>query len=290
MKIGVIGGGSIGLLISAYLSDGHEVTIYVRRQEQKQVINEYGIRLAHQREPLSVSALLTEELAKEDCLFICVKQFQVANITPLFNKHQSPIIFLQNGMGHVDLLRDIQAQVFLGIVEHGARKINDHTVAHTGKGGIRVASYNGDRSLLEMMVSKWDRPDFPIELEDDWLSMLGKKLVVNAVINPLTALFGVPNGDIITNPYISTIALELCREAADVLGLDFSEQWNHVKEIASNTKENMSSMWKDIEEGRQTENEAISGYLLHHANHDIPFTQFAYNSIKALRLKKELMD
>jgi 2-dehydropantoate 2-reductase len=44
-------------------------------------------------------------------------------------------------------------------------------------------------------------------------------------------------------------------------------------------------MWKDIKEGRQTENDAISGYLLQHAKMDIPYTAFVYHSIKTLETK-----
>jgi 2-dehydropantoate 2-reductase len=43
LRIGVIGGGAIGLLISAYLASKHHLTVYTKREDQKQKINKHGI-------------------------------------------------------------------------------------------------------------------------------------------------------------------------------------------------------------------------------------------------------
>ncbi|WP_106497719.1 2-dehydropantoate 2-reductase [Lentibacillus sp. Marseille-P4043] len=292
MKIGIIGGGSIGLLLSWYLSGVHEVTIYVRSTQQKKSINEYGISHTQHSVPRTVPALLTEELGQEDCYIVCVKQPQLTNVVPYITKivSKTPLIFLQNGMAHIDQIKNIAVPVFLGIVEHGAQRLNSCTVAHTGQGLIKLATYNEKREMLKAVVTNLNQPKFPIRMENDWLSMLGEKLVVNAVINPLTALFEVQNGEVIRNPYIVSIAKELCHEASMVLGLPFLEQWKHVLTVAEKTKENVSSMWKDLKENQQTENEAISGFLLNRARQNIPYTSFVYNGIRALERKKGIKD
>ncbi|MGY0692285.1 2-dehydropantoate 2-reductase [Virgibacillus sp. FSP13] len=288
MKIGVIGGGSIGLLLSWYLSGVHEVTIYVRRNQQKKSINEYGVCQTQHSDSRTVKALLTEELRQEDCYIVCVKQPQLTNVMSYITKlgSKAPFIFLQNGMAHIDQVKKLAAPVFLGIVEHGAQRLNSCTVAHTGQGLIKLATYDEELEMLKTVVTNLNQPNFPIQMENDWLSMLSEKLVVNAVINPLTALFEVSNGEVIHNPYIVTIAKELCLEASMVLELPFLEQWKHVLAVAEKTKENVSSMWKDLQENQQTENEAISGFLLNHSKQNIPYTSFVYNSMKALERKK----
>ncbi|MEH7489047.1 2-dehydropantoate 2-reductase N-terminal domain-containing protein, partial [Priestia megaterium] len=43
--IGIIGGGSLGLLFSAYLSDCYDVTLYTKTKTQAKCINENGITL-----------------------------------------------------------------------------------------------------------------------------------------------------------------------------------------------------------------------------------------------------
>src|SRR5690625_2738321 len=99
MNIGVIGGGSIGLLIGSYLASKHHMTIYVRRKEQMETINTYGL-LLNQTKIHQVKSLLLTNVKNEDCLIICVKQPQLKCIIPFIQKTRKniPLIFLQNGM------------------------------------------------------------------------------------------------------------------------------------------------------------------------------------------------
>lgn len=288
MKIGVLGGGSIGLLVASYLCEEHNVTLYVRRTKQKQTLNDHGLLLSNYTNPCKVKALLTNEFKEEDCVIICVKQPEIGTVIPIIIKSNqyTPIIFLQNGMGHIDFINELPQPVYIGIVTHGALRKSDHIVTHTGKGLIKLANFSGSDELLSKMVGKLNNEKFPFQSESNWQRVLAEKLVINAVINPLTAIFEVPNGDILRNAYIMNIAKELCGEACTVLRLDFIDQWNHVKTVATNTKENVSSMWQDLKDRKKTENEAISGYLVGKSTIPIPYTTFVYNSMKALEVKK----
>src|SRR5699024_11364265 len=91
---------------------------------------------------------------------------------------------------------------------------------------------------------------FPVRFCSSWKILLKEKLIVNAVINPLTALFNVKNGVILSNKYLYDIAEKLCFEAAESLNLDFEENWHRVQTIAKKTSENISSMLKRSEERR----------------------------------------
>src|SRR5699024_3668933 len=107
--------------------------------------------------------------------------------------------------------------IFVGVVEHGALKRSDYQINHTGKGLIKVASYNGDQHMLSCIVDAFDKKSFPFYMITDWDLMLKEKLIVNAVINPLTALFQVKNGSILKIAHMETLAYLLCKEAASVL-------------------------------------------------------------------------
>lgn len=289
MRIGIIGGGSIGLLVTTYLCREHHVTLYVRTVEQKQAINQSGVWL----DPYTMSCpkgFLSSELQEEDCWIVCVKQHQLEGVLDLLvdGKTQAPVVFLQNGMAHVDQLHKLTSPVILGVVEHGAQKLGKTRVSHTGHGCLKLASYNADADHLKTLIENWHHDDFPIKFQEDWRSMLGEKLVVNAVVNPLTALFDITNGEMVKNGYIRTLAKVLCQEACQVLGFAVHEQWEKVERVANNTGENISSMLKDIHEQRPTEIDAITGFLIHHATIPIPYTIFIYNSIKAIEKKKEI--
>ncbi|MDG3043859.1 2-dehydropantoate 2-reductase N-terminal domain-containing protein [Bacillus sp. B6(2022)] len=43
MKIGIIGGGAIGLLCASYLSEHHDITLFTRRKQQAEEIRALGI-------------------------------------------------------------------------------------------------------------------------------------------------------------------------------------------------------------------------------------------------------
>src|SRR5690625_967261 len=115
--------------------------------------------------------------------------------------------------------------------------------------------------------------------------MLHQKLIINAVINPLTALFQVKNIEIIHNPYIRSLAKKICKEASDILHLDPDQEWCRIQTIATQTGENQSSMFVDLKRKQPTELEAILGYLLKEKKHKMPYTTFIYESIKALEYK-----
>lgn len=123
---------------------------------------------------------------------------------------------------------------------------------------------------------------------------LRRKLAVNAVINPLTAIIGCRNGDIFSSPSSDLILDNVCREASDAYEAQVSSEtkewlqglsiqginvenvmvprfplsltqarlkWE-VLRVAKLTKRNKSSMLDDILRGRATEIKYINGYLL----------------------------
>lgn len=286
MKIGIIGGGSIGLLVSSFFSLEHEVTLYVRREEQKEKINKHGLWL-DESNIRHIKALLINEMKQEDCFVVCIKQPQITSILPFIQNLRSniPIIFLQNGMGHIELIKTLNNSLYLGVVEHGAVRKSDYQVNHTGKGLIRLASYQGSNEQFKNLLTELNHFTFPIEASSNWKQLLSKKLVVNSVINPLTTLFQVKNKQIIDNPYIYQLAKQLCREAADTLNLSYQTEWKNVRKVVSVTGENTSSMLMDMNNKQETEIEAITGYLLKKSKRKVPYSLFVYNSIKALEVK-----
>ena len=93
-----------------------------------------------------------------------------------------------------------------------------------------------------------------------------RKALVNAAINPVTALHGVPNGDLASEPLRSE-ALALLDEAYRVaetepFGLSLAEARRDFDQVVRATAENRSSMLQDLDRGRPTEIEAISGEIL----------------------------
>lgn len=286
MNIGIVGGGSVGLLLSSYLSRYNQITVYVRRKEQQNDLLTHGVCLDYRTE--NVDVLIYDHMKTEDLLIVCVKQPDVERVLPyiLKSNRETPILFLQNGMGHVQSIKCLDQPILVGVVEHGAYRLNDFTVNHTGKGMIKLALIHGDQGILHRFYQSLHTEDFPFDTHSDWKGLLTEKLIVNAVINPLTALFNVKNGELLTNQFMNTLAHQLCIETAMTLKLDPNEQWERVQHIAYNTRDNISSMLSDIRANRETEIDAISGYLLNeNEQQQKPYTTFVYHSIKALETR-----
>ncbi|MFD1018070.1 2-dehydropantoate 2-reductase [Thalassobacillus hwangdonensis] len=283
MRIGIIGGGAIGLLLSSLLGKDHDVTIYVRRCEQLQAIKEEGVSLSESNRTTRVASKMFGDWDRHDLMFVCVKQYHLDELIPLLDQldFDIPLVFLQNGMGHLEAIDRLENhQAIVGVMEHGAMRVTDTIVNHTGKGVLKVAPYRAS-NISMYKVKELSAPDFPIQFMEDFYQLLAKKLVVNTVINPLTALFEVENGRIAEDPHLKKLAYMIGEEACEVLQLSFDEEWDRVMEVVRLTAANLSSMAKDIQEGRRTEVDAILGYLMERATKKHPNIRFAYHAIKA---------
>ena len=90
MKIGIIGGGSIGLLFAYYISRQHPVCLYVRTNEQKEVIRDKGLIVMRgyeeHKEEIEMK-LVSEWRGLEDSVFIAVKQYQLPSVIEILQKY-----------------------------------------------------------------------------------------------------------------------------------------------------------------------------------------------------------
>ncbi len=285
----MIGAGAIGLLSSWYLSKRHEVVVYTRTREQSDAINKSGIRLLDGGKSTSAnvqSKPLSDWDGAEDLTIVTVKQYQLEKVLAdlMGIAIPSALLFLQNGMGHLKLLEGLNAnQIYLGSVEHGAVRRGPETVSHNGKGLIRAAVFKGDQQLLHHLAETLPE-EFPVCLEEDFYPMLEGKLVVNAVINPLTAIFQVKNGVLLKNPHYKKIVEHLFAEIITVLGSENRDAYyQRLFSVCRATAGNTSSMLKDLTDGRQTEIDAILGYLLERAaekNIAVPYIESYYLAVK----------
>ncbi|RZT23047.1 MULTISPECIES: ketopantoate reductase family protein [Fictibacillus] len=293
MKVGVIGGGAIGLLVSYFLKiNGHDPVIYTRTREQAEFLNQNGITYRKQssyENNVNVQAFHVKEYSGEEthCI-ISVKQTSISEIFFLKAEKFQDVsyLFLQNGIGHLKFLEDLpQKNLSVGVVEHGALKDGYSSVNHLGEGRVKVSSFKGDSS------SEWVEiihdTNFPVTPESDWEEMLYIKLIMNASINPLTAILRIPNGKLIENEYALSIMKELFEESILVLNMNHKreELWKELLVLCRNTSFNRSSMLKSIESGQQTEIDSITGEIIERAknrNIQVPCSRHVFKAVKAM--------
>lgn len=302
MAVSVIGAGSVGLLFSAYLKKANvDVNLYTRTKEQAEIIRKEGLHLfvndAEFSYKVQAKPITAVDTLDDEIILVAVKQYQLNNLKQILRKNSKGkiFLFLQNGLGHLSFLKELHdCQIFLGMVEHGAKKIAANKVIHTGIGTTNIARFTNSQPLDEpTFYHKWNQEQFPFAYRSDWYEMVARKLVANAVINPLTAIFRVKNGQLLTNPYLKQMMHSLWLETVEVLRLQSEELWDYLVDICRKTQANESSMLRDIQAKRPTEIDAISGYIIERAksqNIYVPYTTFVYNSIKALECENRSSD
>jgi len=108
---------------------------------------------------------------------------------------------------------------------------------------------------------------FKVENVADPDSLLWGKLVINAAINPLTAILRVPNGELLAHSTAGALMYAAANEAAAVaiaLGvhLPYPDPSAAAEAVARRTANNRSSMLQDVLRGAPTEIDAICGAIV----------------------------
>ncbi|TCP70439.1 ketopantoate reductase family protein [Baia soyae] len=291
MRIAVIGAGSIGLLWASRLSRlPYEVTVLTHTTEQHKQIVQAGIsceELDGQVIHTNVKSCPiddTSELPPFDIIFITVKQYQLKNVMGLVQCYSHPftqILFWQNGLGHEEAIGELhyRPDTYVALTTEGAYRKTNTQVVHTGQGETWIGTFPHEeqwKPLLQDFIQTLQPIVIsPIREEKMILKRMWEKLAVNAVINPLTTILEVPNGELLhveLENMMEKITVETCQVAKLVgVELDHSRTIKKIKEVCRLTSQNVSSMLQDVQGGKRTEIESINGAIIRYAKeHNIP--------------------
>ncbi len=296
----VIGAGAIGLFWACKLQTlGYKVHLVYRSENPGKKItlesftdesgNQQSTTSKHKIKSFTAQELTERESTeKYDKVMICTKSFdlkdaylQVASqIT-----EDADIACLCNGIGAQAELQYtlLETQtLWAGTTSEGILKVDINHIKHTGLGDTYFGQW------IETTPAK----AFPLDnlTVTNIHQRVIEKLAVNAVINPITALFNIHNGDILNEEYKSLLAASFIELASVFLHPKFSyiEQSKHltadniknrINTIAQLTRLNRSSMYEDLKLQRQTENDFISGFLLKNSPIDLPIQQLLHDGI-----------
>jgi len=117
------------------------------------------------------------------------------------------------------------------------------------------------------MIKCFRQAGFPVQESSNLESLVWGKLVINAGINPLTAILRVANGELLERKDAIWLMNAAAREVEAVanakkVSLPFSEPELEMINVAHRTATNHSSMYQDILRGAPTEIEAICGAIV----------------------------
>jgi 2-dehydropantoate 2-reductase len=292
----LVGTGALSTLFAARLSEGgHHVTMLGTWQDGLQALNQNGARVSEmdgRERAFPVHATGDpDELRGVKQVIVLVKSWQTQRVLGQLKNILAPdgiALTLQNGLGNRETLaRDLGAErVALGITTTGATLLGPGLVKVGGEGIISLEQNQALGPLEAALRSS----NFNLKIVQDARSLVWGKLVINAAINPLTALLRVPNGELLNHAWARKAMRLLAREAADVaqaeqVSLPFTNPIEAVEDVARKTAKNLSSMFQDVRRGAPTEIDAICGAVTRRGEaHGIetPYNRSCWQLVKAM--------
>ncbi|KAM9998576.1 hypothetical protein ACTFIY_008220 [Dictyostelium cf. discoideum] len=230
------------------------------------------------------------------------KQAALTAATLVGGNPKAAVLTLQNGIGNreelesiINIDKGLKNHVWQGVTSNGAIVVSPGSVKQTGIGSTFLSSpylnNNNNKQLQhQQLLSQFPPPSTSEEIlalkafcdilnesgissdiSDDLEGLVWNKVVANAAINPLSAVLGVSNGQLLENEYSKNLMKKIIIEALSVCkaknislpyGEDSDEAFKYVADIVLKTSANYSSMLQDILRGQPTEVNSINGVIV----------------------------
>ena len=265
-KIFVLGAGAIGSAYGALLSRSNNVTL-IGRQTHVDAIKKNGLALSGGASGkfLVKADTVIKKIPSETLILLTTKAYDAAgsirSIKPLLRK-DTVILVLPNGLGIKEVVEEVvehKAEVIRGLVTSAAEffepaKISfwhGETVLESTQTSKRIARVFGEAELKTMISNGMQ--------EEIW-----KKLIVNCVANPLTAILQVRNNEIMVDS-LRSIRHEIIQECIAIgkaEGISLESNLEECVEHKIARYRNYSSMCQDLMKHKGTEIEFLNAKIV----------------------------
>ncbi len=301
----VIGAGPVGCIVSAFLSKGgYEVTLCDVIPELLEPAKKDGIVIEgaeNIKQTVAKTCTNIDELADDppDVIIISVK----ANATPLigsaienFIKDGTYVVSWQNGidtelelakiLGKKPVMRAV-VNFGCGLLGPGHVKMPFHHPPHFIE-AIDPESEHASIAIADALT----KSGLPTENTDQIVSMVWRKGILNACMNPVCAVTGLTMHQAMTDPIAFGIVDALIKECVKIaraneisLGWDF---YPYAIDYMGHAGDHKPSMLMDIENNRRTEVDFINGKFMEYgrqAGIETPYNKTIWSLVKAIEPK-----
>jgi 2-dehydropantoate 2-reductase len=301
----VVGAGPVGCIVAAFLAKGgFDVTLCDVIPALLEPVKDPGIRIEgaeNFQQRVQRTCLSIDELGaiQPDVIIITVK----ANALPLiasaiesFHQEKTMVISWQNGIDtELELARTLgKKPVMRAVVNYGCGLVQP--------GHVRMPFHHPPHYIQELDPAS--RPQavaiaralsdtgLTTEATDKIVSMVWRKGILNACMNPVCAVTGLTMAQAMGDPIVFQIVDALVKECIKVaraneisLGWDF---YSHAIEYMSKAGDHKPSMLMDIENKRRTEIEFMNGKFIEYgqkAGIETPYNIMIRALVKAIEPK-----
>jgi 2-dehydropantoate 2-reductase len=305
VRVLVFGAGATGSLLGAFLfRSGVEVHLVARRAHSESIRSGGLVVDGLEGSPFRIpSTEAPPDGAQFDRILFTVKAGDIEEGARAIGQSlagPAPLVALQNGLGiRARCVRAFRASgwaypekwVTRGIQLLGATYLSPGHIRRAGEGEEILLGDSGSEGGLNGFDRLFSMAGIGVRVvgsidREEW-----RKAIVNAAVNPITADHGVENGRLSEDPLRGQALrlLEEARRVAEAEGVGFSEEEieRDFFRVVRGSARNRSSMLQDLDAGRPTEIDAISGEILRIAERrglDLPNTRREVERIRARAL------
>src|SRR2546423_5258136 len=264
MEIIVLGAGAIGSLYGAKLAAGNDV-ILIGRAAHVAAINSHGLRLEglESQEVRVRAALAVDQIGAEALIILTTKvpdsAAALGSIASLM-RDDTTILCLQNGIGSERIARAALGDrgiVLRGITQFGAIFKSPGVIQFMARGYTLIEQHERSARIAGVLsAAGLDCRVSPNIGADVW-----HKLVVNCVVNPITAILGCEVGGI-ANPQLEPLkrlVIDECIAVSAAEGVVFESDFLREIDDFFRPSHNIASMLQDLRRGRPTEIDYMNG-------------------------------
>ncbi len=267
-------GGSYG----AHLSKaGHEVRLVDVWQEHVETIKNQGLTVSGALGEINAQLPITTDPDYEnwaDWVIAFIDTNSTVEAAPTIARvlnAEGAVVTMQNGIGNVESLSEaLGAQrVIGGSSMCSAAVVGPGHVALTHHDTTSLGELDGSRSeRLQAFAGLLQSANFDVALDDDIMTVIWKKFLVNCGINALCAVSGLRTGEMTRVPEMFALQNHVLDEALAVTkakGIQLPDDIRTTIQKAAHYRFNKPSMLQHVSVGRRTEIDAINGALIREA-------------------------
>jgi 2-dehydropantoate 2-reductase len=271
VRIVVLGAGAVGSFIGAALSAEHDVTLIGRKAHVLAVRRKGLLIEGLRKKPFQVKATTRKDpLGAADLVFLTTKAYDTAPAARQIRRAgaRAPVVSLQNGLTNLPALqRELRGNPIVGgSIVLGVTGLGPGHIRYAGGGRATVGAARGPAATSEAVAKALSGAGIPTAVTRHLDAVLWEKAVVNAAVNPLTAILRCTNGELLARPESRLVAKLAASEgaaAARAAGIGApKDPWPVVERVLRDTPSNRTSMLQDVEAGRATEIDAITGEIV----------------------------
>jgi 2-dehydropantoate 2-reductase len=282
MQISIIGTGAMATLFAARLSDVADVSMIGSWTDAIETIRTNGITIDGDSCCHSVHTVYhPDDAPAADLALVLTKAYKTTKASEVAAKTIKPdglALTLQNGLGNIEILSEYvgRDRAMQGVTMQGATLLGPGRIRTSGRGAthlgyvpIELAAPRdfavGHRAYE--VSALFNSAGLKSQVTADIDGLVWGKVIINAAINPLTAILRVPNGALVESDETMGLMKAAALEAAAVaqakgITLPFPDPVERVKQVATMTATNHSSMLQDVLGQRPTEIDAINGKIV----------------------------